>query len=121
MGTFALRTPSDLMNWMQVVFKMDAQAAFQALHTSATFALEQAHMRRFGGGGTNAEASIIIPVEGLSMTVEGVGDDHEGTSGEANHKDKKKQRNVKRTKAVSASADEKEQEDQHVEDGFIAF
>jgi len=124
MGTFALRTPSDLMNWMQVVFKMDAQAAFQALHTSATFALEQAHMRRFGGT-HKAKGSMIIPVEGLStssMTVEGGGgDDDEGTLREANAKDKKKPRKIKRTKAVSASASEKDKEDQHAEDGFIAF
>jgi hypothetical protein len=47
-GVMAFRTHADLINVIEVVMKFDRNTAFAALHTAGTFALQQAHVRRFG-------------------------------------------------------------------------
>lgn len=63
-GAMALRTPSDLRNMLEVVMKMDSRMSFDALHTAGTFALQQAHLRRFG--------TQSLKLTGVSVVYDGV-------------------------------------------------
>jgi len=78
-GAMALRTPADIRNVLQVVMKMDSRMAFEANSTAGMYALQQAHLRCFGG-------SQSFRITGISVTHDTILDVTKAASSTKSHK-----------------------------------
>ena len=119
-GVMAFRTDADLINVMVVVMKFDRKMAFDALHRAGTFALQQAHIRRFGKQSITI-AGIQVTTESelkARTTVNDAGSTSDDkTTNPVAKQDAKQKQDEKHQDESSSHHDE----DDYDDDGFVAL